>query len=245
MSYLRNIKVMGLALVAMLLFSGIAAASASARQPHTEGFPVNLTGTSGAGKLETIKDEKGLVRTFSCTGDTTSAEINSETSLKGVQFIFTGCTATGPFGENAPCKSAGAGENEIRAEPLKGELIYLVANSSRAGMDFKPEAGETFASFTCVGLFGITEHLTVTGSVVGELTPVNVLSNKFELILKQTKGRQEPEEYLDPVPCKGVKDVLETTGSNFESFGPLQSGLEATETVTTSKNLKVVSSKCE
>lgn len=239
MKRVRSIKVWGLALMAMLVLSGIAAASASATQPKASGAPATFSGTGGAGKLETVEP----THTVSCTGNTSAGEINSETSVKGVRVIFTGCTASGPFGINLTCTSAGAKSGEIQTVPLKGELVYLVSGSSRAGMDLKPESGSTFASFTCTG-FLVSENISVAGSVIGEITPVNTATNKFTLTFKQSKGIQEFQSYLNPSGCSAVKDVLSTSGSGSETFGPLQSAVEGTETVTTSKNITIASSKC-
>jgi hypothetical protein len=240
MSYLRNINVIGVALVGVVLFSGVATASASASQPRMTGAPAIFEGTGGAAKLETVEP----THTVSCTANTSRGEINSETTVKGVKFLFTGCTVTGPFGENTPCKSAGASPEEIRTESLKGEFVYAIANSNRAFLDLKPEVGETFDTFSCVGFFGITENLSVTGSVIGELKPVNVSTNKFELSFKKTKGHQEFEKYLEPVGCKEKEATLTTHGSESETFS-LRAGLEATETIMTSKNLELSSTKCE
>jgi hypothetical protein len=106
-----------------------------------------------------------------------------------------------------------------------------------------PESGTTFASFTCKGIF-LSETLTVSGGVIGELTPVNSLTNSFTLTFNQTGGHQAPETYLSNTGCSATKAVLSTTGSGAESFGPIQSGIKATESLTTSKKIKVAATSC-
>jgi len=76
MSYMRNIKVWGLALSAMLLISGLAVANASAHQWTDNGaaIPVGTSvATIGHGTL-TITDTNGFFGStvsIECTGDTT------------------------------------------------------------------------------------------------------------------------------------------------------------------------------
>lgn len=243
MGHLRNTRIWGLALVAVFAFSALAAANASATQPVAEGFPATFSGVGGAGKLETTGP---TIRTINCTGNTSSGEINSANTVKGVKVTFTGCTTTGPFGVELSCKSSGAAAGVIVTNVLKGKLVYLIAGSSRAGIDLEPESGTTFASITCTKtiIFEIKENLTVTGSVIGEITPVNTSATKFTLAFKQKEpGMQEFESYLNPSGCSPVTDVLTTVGSGAESFTS-QSAVEGTEAITTSKTIKINSSKC-
>jgi hypothetical protein len=241
MSHLRGIKVMGLALVAMLAFAAFAA-SASASEPKAElesgAFPVTFTGSGGLGVLEVLPTPTRIVH---CTANTSSGEISSATTAKKVKVIFKGCTSTGPFGIKVNCSSSGAATGEIVSFLLKGLIVYIKAGTSDTGIDLEPESGTEFAKFTCGG--GI-ETLSVTGTVVGVLTPVNsAFTTAFTLTFAQKEGHQIPEGYLANTGCGFVKDVLNTAGSGFESFSK-QSAVEGTETLTTSKKMKVTASKC-
>ena len=241
MSHLRGIKIIGLSLVAMLALAAFAAASASASQPSAElesgTFPVSFTGSGGEGTLEVLPTP---TRTVTCTSNSSKGNIASATTVNKVNVIFKGCTSTGPFGIKVNCSTSGAATGEIISTSLKGSLFYLTAGSNAAGTDLEPESGTEFAKFTCGGL----ETLTVTGSVVGKLTPVNgPFSTSFTLTFSQKEGHQEPEGYLAASGCGFVKDVLNTAGTGFESFSK-QSGVKGTETVTATKKLKIVSSKC-
>jgi hypothetical protein len=211
--------------------------AAAAGQPKAEGFPATFTGSGGAGVLETVA-EGTKVRTVNCTGNTSSGEVNSATSVKGVLVKFTGCTTSGPFGLTVPCKSSGASAKEIRTVALKGSTAYLIKSSNRAGIVLSPESGTTFSEFTCT-LLGVTVELKVTGSVVGELTPVNTSTTAYSLILKQSAGHQEFENFLSPTNCASTKAVLMTQGKNAETFGPIQSGVSGTESLTMNHAVKV------
>jgi len=99
--------------------------------------------------------------------------------------------------------------------------------------------------FGCT-LLGQTATLTVTGSVVGELTPVNAaFGTAFTLTLNQTKGVQEFTKFLSPANCESVEDILKTKSEGAKVFGPTQSGVQGTEKITTSKNIKIVSNKTD
>jgi hypothetical protein len=244
---MKQIKMLGLAaLAAMAVMALVGAGTASASQPKAEPeggtFPVSFTGSGGAGTLETVS-ESGKVRTVTCTGNTSSGEVNSATTVKKVNVKFTGCTTSGPFGNNWTCTSSGAASGEVVTVALKGTLYYVKAGSSESGILLEPESGSTFASFTCKGIF-LSETLTVSGAVVGKLTPLNSLTSSFTLTFTQTAGVQSPESYLDNA-CSAVKAVLSTTGSGAETFGPIQSGISATESLTTAKKIKIAATKCE
>jgi hypothetical protein len=233
------IETLSIALSAVFVF-GVVVTSASASQPKFEyesgQFPVSFAGSGGAGKLETVA-EGTKVRKVNCNSNTSTGELSSATTVSNIVVKFKECTTTGPIGEKMSC-------GEIVTTKLKGKLYYLTAGSSEVGVDLEPESGTEFAKFVCKNIF-VTETLTVTGSVVGKLTPVNTLANKFTLTFSQKAGHQEPEGYLAAVGCAFTKDVLSTTGSGSDVFGPIQSGVEGVETITTAENVKVVATKCE
>jgi hypothetical protein len=242
----HTIKTLSVALAAVFVFGAIAAAGASASQPKAElesgAFPITFTGSGGTGVLEVLPEPK---RKVTCTSNTSSGNIASSTTITGAKVIFKGCTAEGPFG-NVSCNTSGANSGEIKSTTLKGKLVYLIAGSARVGMDLEPETGTEFAKFVCGGV----QELIVTGSVIGELTKVNEpFGTSFTLTFTQTEGHQAFESYLNPTGCTAVKDVLMTEGKALfiggENFAAKQSAVQGTEALTTSKKMKIVSSKCE
>jgi hypothetical protein len=249
------IKTLSVALAAVFVFGAVAAASASASQPKAElesgTFPVSFTGAGGAGTLEVLPTPK---RTVSCTGNKSSGEIASATTVKKAKVIFTGCTATGPFGIKVNCTSSGAATGEIVSNLLEGSLQYIALHEleiagkkvkTNVGIDLKPESPNTeFAKFVCGGV----QEMKVTGSVIGMLTEINgAFGTSFTLTFLQTEGHQLPETFFATSGCAATTDVLSTTGTSLgfggETFAAKQSGVEGTETLTTPK-MKVVASSC-
>jgi len=224
-----------------------AASPALASQPKFEPeggtFPISLAGTGGEGKLETVPEGTN-VRVVQWSANTLAGEYNSATTLRNVQMRFTGSTATGPFGVKISCSSPGAAAGEIVTKPLLGTLVYLVAGKNEVGIDLKPQSGTVFAELTCGGV----QKFVFTGSVVGRLTPVNTLTSSFVLTFGQSAGKQAPEGYLAPSGCAFVKDVLAVTGTAVgfggESFGPIQTGFQTSESLIMSEKIKVAATSC-
>lgn len=228
MRKVRGLKAWGLALVAMLLFSGIAAASASAAKPEFKspsGFPVKFTATSGAGKLVTVGG-----REINCKSDTASGEITSAKTADNVVVVFKECT-TVSLGITFNC-------GNITTNKLTAEPVYLTNpnSSSEVGLDLKPMTGTTFTTFTCTSVFG-NETLSVSGSVVGKISPTNKLTKTYTLTFAQSAGKQKYEGFF--VGSTFTKDTLETSGSGLQTFGPEQSGIEGTDTITTEKEVEL------
>jgi len=230
--YLRNLKVGGAALVAVLMFSALATASASAAKPEFKspgGFPVKFTATSGAGKLETAGVD-GVHRTVTCKSDTASGEITGAKTAKAIVVVFKECSAV-ESGITFNCGTITT--NKLTAEP---NYLTNPAVAGEVGLDLKPEAGNEFAKFTCTAGF-LSETLTVTGSVVGKITPTNKLTKTYALTFAQTAGKQRYEGYF--VGATFTKDILETAGAGAHIFGPEQSAIEGTESITTEKEVEL------
>jgi hypothetical protein len=243
MKYLKMLGLAALAALCVMALVGAGTASASEPKAEPEGgaFPVEFSGSGGTGLLETVA-EGTKIRKVHCTENTSVGEIDSATTAKNVEVTFKGCTAEGPFG-NVNCTTAGKSTGEITTTTLKGTLVYIKSGSSEAGILLQPVSGN-FAEFTCGGL----QKLAVSGSVVGKLTPVNTLTKTYTLTFSQKAGKQEPETYLANSGCGATKATLSTTGTKVffpgENFGPIQSGIQGSETLTLNKNVKVNSTSC-
>jgi hypothetical protein len=219
---------MGLALVAVFLLGAVGAASASAALPEFKapgGFPVQFSATGGAGKLETVAG-----RTVTCPKSKATGEVVSATEAKKIVVEFEGCNAI-VIGITFNCGT-------ITSNTLKASPHYLTNPNSSAevGLDFLPVSGTELAKFTCMSIFG-NETLAVKGSVVGKITPINKATKSATLTFAQTNGKQKYEGYF--VGATFTKDILETTGSVLQAFGPEQSALEGTGTITFSKDIEI------
>ena len=200
------------ACVAALIVAGLSTASAQAALPEfVPGAGVPYTATSGMSMLETASKAK-----VKCAADTATGVTTGPKTLTA-EITFTGCV-TG----TAPCTSPGAAAGEIVTTTLSGLLGYTVnPEVKEVGIDLSSPTGAPIAEYVCgPALLGV-----VTGSVIGQLTPVNTLlvpPKHFTLKFKQKKGMQEITHLFgEPV------DVLGTTFA-----GPtILTGLKSTEKI--------------
>jgi hypothetical protein len=230
----RNLKTLGLSFLAVFLLGAIAAASASAAQPTFEiegGGTTTFSGSGKGGTLETIEDSGGKHHAVSCTGSKSAGTVNSSSKATKITVTFTGCTSSG-----TACTTAGANSGEIITKALEGELFFREKGTTNTVLLLKPEGGGNFAEFKCG--FGL-ETISVAGNVAGDLTPVNSLTNSFTLSFAQTSGVPSPGAY-ESSSCALTSTLLETTGSGPENFSKLDSGIKGSETVTTTKKVKIL-----
>jgi hypothetical protein len=237
MKFSVKIASTGLALVALLLLGGIAAASALAAEFKAEpSFPVNFTGKGSAGFLETKAG-----RVVTCTNtEATSGEVVNATEVKKVVVKFTGC-----FAERVAllsCQSGGT-SGEIVTKSIKARPVDLNAAKTEAGLLLEPESGELFAEFKCE-LGPIKETLKVKGSIIGKVptAELNEFRETLHLEFKELKGTPEPNQ----VEGAGEKHVLMTKGEGTEPFEYEESGIQeavpgsTTTTAQEGKKIKLV-----
>lgn len=207
---MKFIKIAGLSLVAMLVMSMAAAGSASAALPEfvqcrevaakaghwsneqctvvqKEGNWETRAGgsvggetfsaTSGEGKLETTGGKK-----VECTSDRANGRIVGVKEVSGVSITFFGCKEPKIV---AKCNTTGSKEGEITTNLVKGKIGYIEMATQKVGMLLEPE-GTKFVEFECTA----TTKIKVEGSVIGEVSPVNVMGRVGELSYKQTTGVQ-------------------------------------------------------
>ncbi len=175
---MQRVKLLALATLAVFALSAVAAAAASAEETGflpqaTAGAPVKFEVKSGAGKFETLS--KSVIE---CKKDKGTGEITSE-RLGKFAVEFEECT--GPLGVKcADLSRADAtgiiafsgGEFHLRMG-LSGQPLGVVAF-------LLPTGGVHF--LCAIALF------VVTGCVAGEITPINELNMKLEVLLKQAAG---------------------------------------------------------
>ena len=220
----RRMKLGGVMMLAMLSLAAFAVASASASQPEFEGAPATFSAAQvGSGELTTFA-------TITCSSGSSSGEVSTATTVKGVKIVYTGCKEP-LFG--TPCTSSGASSGEIRTNALSGKTAYLKAGSSEAGIVLKPESGTSFAAFNC----SISGAHNVTGEVICHATPINVLSKSGELNCTKSGSTQTPTSYLAASGCAAVTGVTLKDGSSTAAVA-------AVNKVTFSKEVKLKSSSC-
>lgn len=223
---MRYAKLLGLSLVAVFAVGAVAVASASAVLPEFEGpFPNGFTAKElGVGKVETVAG-----RTVECGEAETSGSINAPKDALVKAILFKKCKSTA-FGAGN-CQTAGHAEGDVTTTALLALLGYIT--KPKVGLLFEPESGVNFATFVCKTILG-NENLTVKGTVICELTPVNTKGKSFVLTCKQTKGVQSPTSFEG-----GPKDTLMMEGSGPENFAFEQFGGESLSDITTERETQI------
>jgi hypothetical protein len=216
---MKRIRIIGLAIVAALAISALASASAFAALPEwfkggkVIAAAVKVTGTGGAGTLETIGGKK-----VTCTSDSSEGEITPPKNAANVVVTYKGCESAG-----VKCNTAGKAAGEVVTNKVGGELVYVDAGKTKVGLLLKPATGTEFAKFECTAFVKVT----VTGEVIGQAKPLNIEQNTGELVFKQTKGVQEFRQ-------------IEGAGAthHLTSFGE-ESAIEVTENLTFAEKVEL------
>jgi len=217
-----RIRTLGLSLVAVFALGAIASATASAAKPelvNSKKEPLaagtKLTSTSGVGTFETKSGEK-----VTCEKDTNTGEITGP-KADTAKITFTGCTAKVSI-ITAKCKSKGEATGTIKLS-VNSKLVYISESAKTVGLDLVLPENLTIE---CEA-FGSKETLTVKGSTICPLSPLDKLSVKLTLSCKQTKGAQEPSAYEEG--GKAIEDFTETEGKGLKNFAFEKSGLTSTD----------------
>jgi hypothetical protein len=183
--------------------------------PVPAGSKIKFASTSGVSYL--YANNAGTFR-IRCAKDKDKGEITSANTVAHVIVTFEECKGIKGT-EECPVKSVGAvGAEEIVTKELSGGLgtVAAEASSSETGLDLKPTTGTTLVELvgsptTCV------PQSKVEGSVIGEVTPVNVMDPNGTVIFG-VKGRTKTKQTIQKFVGE-AKDTLAAFGSaaGFES----------------------------
>jgi Glycine rich protein len=127
--------------------------------------------------------------TISCVENTITGEYTAVQSAT-LNIAFSECKVLGPFG--GQCTGEKASPGEIISAPLEAEfgLTDGATSPPSVGWRIHPVSGEEVLSFQCGGT-----HVSVTGSVIAAMTPVNKMSGSFKLNFSGSGGIQKPESF--------------------------------------------------
>jgi len=89
---MRNIKILGLALIAVLAMSAFAAATASANEFNAESYPTTGTGSKDGEFVDVFTTTAGTVK---CTTPTYVATLSAKSTSVSAAPSYTGCTGFG------------------------------------------------------------------------------------------------------------------------------------------------------
>jgi hypothetical protein len=206
-----RIRTVVLAIISTLALFAVGALAASAAELEQVPAKGTFTVKSEGGTFETHSKEKVSCKKDSGSGELTGAKTDKST------VTFEECT--GPLG--VKCTSSGAKAGTIVTE-INSELVWLSKASKLAGEKLALAKEVTIAcSFI---------KLTVKGSTLCPVEPVNTKTTALKINCKQSAGKQEFTEFENEKGEKS-KAITETNkGGGFE-----ESGLASLETLTLSE----------
>ena len=143
--------------------------------------------------------------TITCAKSTSSGEITGPTSVANVKVTYTSCTqGTGKVkcksikNPSKPTEGTEGAEEEIITNTVEGEL-GTVTEGTKVGEDLKPIAADTrFVTIKCGTL-----NIAVTGSVIGEVTPINKLQTTGTLVFAANAGNTN-QRYTEITLASGL-----------------------------------------
>jgi hypothetical protein len=211
---MRRLKIPALTATALaaLALSAIATAVAGAAQPELvkegkAGVPLTQRKFTTERKGETLTLENANKETVKCTEEKGSGEgvLNSTKAVEKVTVEFFGCKS----GTGLKCENNGA--EKIKTNALNGEIGYIKGTAGTTkvvGLLLKPETGTTFATFVCGGF----ANNTVTGAVIGEMTPKNVRVKTTEFFKAiYEKGATAGSQKFTELEGEGAPKTLQSS----------------------------------
>jgi hypothetical protein len=147
---------------------------------------------------------------ISCAFGEASGEYTGPKTLTVKTLTLFACEQAGAFktADEKFCQNVLSELGEIKGNELSGEIGFI--EPTKVGVDLKAASGTALALFECGGANSVTEKGTglgtiieVTGSVVGRLKKINVMTTENVLTHTVKNGVQMPEQLEG-----GPKDTL-------------------------------------
>ncbi len=149
------------------------------------GAKKKFTGTGGAITLESAKKVQ-----VTCAGSALAGEYTGAKTLTA-NVTLSGCEEPATLRK---CQTAAVKMGEIEGPGLEGELGYIATGAKPVvGIDFK-HSPDLF-TFECGQPREEITLVTVEGSVIATVKPVNVMTEEFKLLVKAKNGKQIPEQF--------------------------------------------------
>jgi hypothetical protein len=182
---MKRIRTVGLCLLAAFAVSGAALAGSAQAAKHTNTGPVKLTGSGGLAKLSSSALPAIECKKNSAVGALLTATTDEDT------VVFTECETAGK-----KCGNVKAGTIETKLLETK---LGWIKKPTEVGSEFLPKSGTSLAEFECEGI-----KVNVTGSVIGKVTPLNVMETHSTVALGGKSFKQEPTDLEDGSPDSDV-----------------------------------------
>jgi hypothetical protein len=217
------------ALIAVLALT--VTAQAKAASPVLEyvapgtAFPIGFTAEGGPVTAALA----GFDSVVHCSDSEGDGEITGPRSTVS-SYVFTGCVAQGGTHNDQECKSDGAtNAEEITAEEIEADLVYIDQAKHEVGMLLNPDEG-VYMTFKCGG-----ELVEASGSFLSPVGPINKEATSFTATLSKSGAVQTPNEYENALGEKRQAIPMGKRGAN-----PLATtGVELSFTIHTSASLQI------
>ena len=222
---MKQIRTLGMVLVAVFALSAVVASAAFAAPEFEVRSGETLKGTTFTGSTTGAK-LTAAGTTINCTGGSSSGEITGATTVGKVVVTFTGCKGKGL--SECSVQSPGASPGEVVTDTLEGELGE-VAHSEAAnetGLKLKASGKESFVTTegSCLPFGGSS----VTGEIIGDVQPVKAFAKTGELVYKAESKKQKIQKF-----------TTDSSAQVLKAFGFAEVVEETTESLEFSKEIKV------
>jgi hypothetical protein len=118
-----------------------------------------------------------------CIKSSIKGNVTGPKTIGDITLIGSGCEF---IGECSNTSTAG----EVVFKSLTGEIGYINKTKKEVGVDLKPESGSYLTEFECGEL-----KLRLAGSVIGRISPINIMSKDTEFKFSGSGGKQEIEKF--------------------------------------------------
>lgn len=161
---------------------------------------------------ETQGEETIAATILRCTTDKGEGSVTGSQTLT-TTLTLTGCISNWP-GHAAKCSNT-TKPQEVVAAPSNGELGLISASANAVGLrlEFNLEA-------ICTSRTG-SYNVRIRGSAIGEIRPINTMSNVFTVSFKRNGWEQQPSMFEGGTPA--------TLESEVGTSGPEPTAVETTE----------------
>jgi pyruvate/2-oxoglutarate dehydrogenase complex dihydrolipoamide acyltransferase (E2) component len=218
--------VVSIAALALTFMPGQAKAASQVLEYVAPGmaFPIDFTASGGPVTAE-LADFDTVVHCSDSEGNGVITGPRSTVS----NYIFTGCKAQSGSEAGAQCKSEGANAEEITAEAIEADLVYISQAKHEVGMLLNPDGG-VYMNFKCGG-----ELVEARGPFLSPVGPINKDATSFTATLSALGAVQTPSEYENAFGEKRQAIPMGKRGVN-----PLaMTGVELGFTINTSVSLQI------
>jgi hypothetical protein len=210
---MHRLKLVGLALIAVLAVGVTTAASAMAALPEvlllgTEKFPVAFEGTSGKGKLVTVGGKEIKCTKGKNSGSVTGAKTGTAT------LTFEGCESSG-----FKCNTAGKGAGIVEST---GSTTLVFDSLTTLGVAELLAVNET--TIECTSLVKIK----VKGNILLLVLPINSEVTVITFDVSQTGGKPTDSTYWEGGVEKHPQLLTSINGGAFEESGDTSEENKAT-----------------